>query len=55
MSKKGASERFGMLAMYAGNSDARAEGYKGGRVGDDEHGSENLSKSTKAIEKIFQA
>jgi hypothetical protein len=50
MSKKSASERFGMLATYAGNTEA-----KGGRGAEEEHSSENLSKSTKAIEKIFQA
>ncbi len=52
LSKKAASERFGMHIM---NADARGDAYKGGRGGEEEHTTENMSKSTKAIEKIFQA
>jgi hypothetical protein len=53
MTKKAASDRFGMTSTLAMNADARAEAYKGARGGDEE--GENLSRSTRAIEKIFQA
>ncbi len=53
MTKRGVSDRS---AFHAMNSDARAEAFKGGRGGDDEHVPDSqMSKSTRAIEKIFQA
>ena len=55
MTKKVAAERFGIHATHTVNADSRAEASKGGRGGDEEHVAENWSKSTKAIEKIFQA
>lgn len=51
MTKKVAGDRFGMMSTLAMN----AEAYKGARGGDEEGHTENLSRSTKAIEKIFQA
>jgi hypothetical protein len=55
MTKKVAAERFGMHAAQTMNADSRLEALKGGRGGDEEHIAQNWSKSTKAIEKIFQA
>jgi hypothetical protein len=55
MTKKVAAERFGIHATHTVNADSRVEASKGGRGGDEEHVAENWSKSTKAIEKIFQA
>ena len=53
MTKRVVSERLGMLHTF--NADVRAETYKGARGGDEERVTEHLSKSTRAIEKIFQA
>lgn len=53
LTKRGVSDRS---AFHAMNSDSRAEAYKGGRGGDEEHATDlHMSKSTRAIERIFQA